>query len=206
MVMFKKLVGVLLIIFILSMCGLNAFADPTNETTPTDVGKQDTTVDDSDKDVPKVTVDDILNEALQQESGNGKKIVSISKPEDDKDSTYKKTYVISGVTDYDDVKIVLTKYDSDEKKYVPLKDEDGKYKWDVGSFGAFAREITLTKGANKIRLLAYHIQKEDELKLDDVQIKDLTITLLNETIKDKVINTFVTIKEQIKNAFEKNSK
>lgn len=196
--MFKKLVGVLLILVMISMCGLSVFADPTDNSAPGDTGKQDSTVDNSVKDAPKVSVDDILNKALEEGTENSKTIVTISKPSDGKDSTYKKTYVISGVTDYENVMLVFAKYDSENKKYVPLKDEDGNFKWEVGSFGAFAREIKLSKGANKIRILAYRKPpKADELTIDDVQIKDLTITLLDETIKEKIMNTFVDIQKAI---------
>jgi hypothetical protein len=78
-------------------------------------------------------------------------IITITKPEGN-DTTYKKSYVICGYTDFEDVKVTLSIKKDDE--YVPLYNTDGKDSWIIGSSGVFMKEVILNKGANEIKITA----------------------------------------------------
>lgn len=208
----KKVASVLLVVIMLFSLGMTAFAAPTDDSAPAGSTKVEANVDSPEKDISKVRIDDILG-SLTDETDSF--IFTIKKPTINKDSvykdsTYKKTYVISCVTDYEDVRIVIQKYNIDEKAYVTLKGADGEFQFDIGSFGVFAKEVKLEKGNNKFRLLAYRKAKSDELKAKDVQVSNLSITLMDESIKEKIVNSFLKAKndvsEIINNYFSGNAK
>lgn len=182
LVMFRKLVCILLIIFTISVFGSAAFAAPGESLPAGD----------------NLTADagDILNEIGVDAKDTKQFWVTITRPDEDTDSTYKSSYVISGVSNYTDVIVVLQVFDEDSGKYVPMENTDGESSWVVGSFNvfskaAFSKEIELAKGANKIRILAYRTSQENDLKIADVQVNKFTVTLLDASIKDIIIRSIV---------------
>ncbi|MDP4095057.1 MAG: hypothetical protein Q8920_17095 [Bacillota bacterium] len=157
--MFKKLCFALMLIVTFSLFSLPAFAAGSSPVT-SEVYSTDTGI-------------------------TGNYYITITNPEKTKDSTYKKSYTISGTAKVDNVKILILKYDSDSDKYVKFEDVDGDSVWDIGSAGPFQREIKLDKSDNKIRLIAY-LSTSD--KGDKVQIYDFTITRWDKSIFDGIFN------------------
>ncbi|NTV88946.1 MAG: hypothetical protein HGA22_01050 [Clostridiales bacterium] len=131
-------------------------------------------------------------------------MLTITRPDEDTDSTYKKSYVISGdtlKTDYENVRVVLGTYDETTKSYKLMKNADGESSWDVGDYGAFAKEIILSKGANQIRILAYNTTETEEFSAENVQVCDFTVKLLDQNILTKVVNSVINIID-LQNVFD----
>ena len=128
--------------------------------------------------------------------------VAITKPEGNKDATYKKTYVISGNAKVQDVRVWVLRYNPDAGKYVKITDTDGADYWDSGSYGLFACEFLLKEGENRIRVVAQRISLWDGKPDTRTQITDLTITKREksffESIFDGIGNIFKSIIPPIK--------
>lgn len=107
----------------------------------------------------------------------GQSIVTITRPDGD-ESTFKKSYVISGVTDTEGVSVKVLIYDESKGSYVDFSDVDGESSWDIGSSGTFIKEFSLNEGANKIRIAAF------SPKTDEPQINDFTITVFDMSFKN----------------------
>lgn len=184
--MFKKLMCTLLVIAIISVFGLTAFAAPADIPSVTPEAGIQKEADPND--ILSTEVRDILKKA----TGVTKRLlVTIIRPDQETDSTYKSTYVISGVTDFVDVRVVLEVYNEESNEYVLMKNTDGESFWNIGRFGVFSKEIKLKEGMNRFRILAYMTSQESTLKEEDVQVKKFTVTLLKASIKDKIIQTFI---------------
>lgn len=130
--------------------------------------------------------------------------VKITRPEGDKDSTYEKSYVISGIAMNSDIRVYLAKYNEKTKAYEDLANTDGSSSWDVAGGNAFSKEIILAKGVNKIKIVAYSTAGEKAAKQEsDVQINSFTISLLDKSIKTVIKNTLNDITSEINNLFKK---
>jgi len=185
----KKLASLVLIISIILTYSISAFAAPkgikiysnNNSTIPAEISSM------------------LRNPDTPQSSNQF--LLTITRPDEDTESTYKKSYVISGDTwdtGYKDVRVVLGKYNPSTGKYELMQNADGESSWDVGSYGAFAKEIILTKGSNKIRILAYRTSDADKgYSSKNVQVCDFTVKLLDSSILSKVVNTVVDISDLI---------
>lgn len=125
---------------------------------------------------------------------NGEFILRITSPDKDKDSTYKKTYVLSGeaLYDYDDLVISIAKYNEQTNEYETMFNTDGESTW--ACYGVFSKEISLSTGANKIKILTYRKSQMGDPKF---QINCFTIELLKESIADKVVRKSAEIGEDI---------
>jgi len=191
--MLKKLICTLLVFIITLVFGMTAFADPTDSPKPASTPTPAVTLQTKPSFTPSFTpsaktqasstkLEDILTEVTNETK---QFLVTITRPEYDTDSTYKSSYVISGVsasTDTD-ITVVLQVYDKESESYVPMQNSDGESSWEIGSFGVFSKELQLTEGENKIRILAYKTSQND-WKLKDIQANKFTVTLLKSGIKD----------------------
>lgn len=123
--------------------------------------------------------------------------VTITKPEEDKDTTYKKSYVISGNAKVQGIRVWVLRYNSDTKRYEKISDTDGVNYWDIGSSGLFAREFLLKNGENRIRVVAQKNNLSDDKPDTRTQITDFTITKLDksffEDIFDNIGNIFKSV-------------
>ena len=109
--------------------------------------------------------------------------VTITRP-DGNENTFKKTYLICGKTDRDDISIKVLIFNKDRGRYEDFRNIDGDAGWEIGSSGIFMKEFQLSPGANRLRIVAYKTASDEK-----VQISDYTITVLEESIKDKIINS-----------------
>lgn len=135
---------------------------------------------------PKPDFESIFQNALKngRAMDNGQFMVIITSPDKDKDSTYKKSYILSGNSEYDDVIISIAKYNDATGEYEQMSNTDGESSWEISSAGFFSKEILLTKGTNKIKIMSYSAAQKEESKL---QINCFTIELLDETIAERVV-------------------
>ncbi|MCX7749865.1 MAG: hypothetical protein N2645_23695 [Clostridia bacterium] len=125
-------------------------------------------------------------------------LVTITRPEGD-ESTFKKSYVLCGVTELENIRVHVLLYDDVKDEYVPYMDFGNDGVWDIGISGIFMKEIDLTKGANKIRIAAYKKSNANNLKLKQtLQVNNFTVTLLDEDGKDAFKSSILNIKKYFK--------
>lgn len=125
--------------------------------------------------------------------------IKITRPEGPEESTFKKTYVICGNTDKEDVTVELSVYDESLGYYVPYYNTEGESSWSIGSSGMFMKEVELKSGANMIKIFAYRSSNPQEQ-----QTETFTITLLKENLKDKIVNgvlKFSDVLNDVKSVF-----
>lgn len=106
------------------------------------------------------------------------KVVNISRPEGN-EIVFKEIFSICGSSVYDEATIELF-YKDEEGEYQPLYTTEGESSFTVGKF--FGKDIELSKGQNKIRIVAY----TEETK-SHPQIKNYTITLAEEKKDENVL-------------------
>lgn len=200
----RRIAALLIVITIIMTFGISAYADnPSNSSAGSSTTAASGTNNDEGGtggtavtgDLPK----DIISilESPKTENTNIS-LLTITRPEDDMDSTYKKSYVISGDTyesKYTDVRVAVAKYNSETKEYELLKNSDDESSWDVGTYGAFTKEVGLTKGDNKLRILAYRTTETGDYSKDNVQVYNFTVKLLDSNILTKIINGAMDIKD-----------
>lgn len=128
-------------------------------------------------------------------------LVTVTRP-DGKETVFKKNYVFSGITELTGIKIHIALYNEVKKVYEELSDVDGKFGWEIGLSGIFAREVLLREGTNKIKLIAYKKSAVYDLRPgENLQISYFEIKVLNETIKDMMINSILKITDLINSVF-----
>lgn len=104
-------------------------------------------------------------------------LIKITRPDGD-ETTFKQSYVICGNTGYENVTVAFEVYNADAGEYVPLETIDEEESFSIGDSGLFMKEVKLKNGANKIRVYAF--------KGENTQVKEFTITVLEESLKDKI--------------------
>ncbi len=185
--MLKKLICTMLVLSIFLVFGLTAFADPTATPTATPAATPKNSPALSE-DVAKV-LGEIGKDAETDKAG--KLLVTITMPDQSTVSITKKSYIVSGLSDYSGVTVVLQVYDEEQGKYVAMKNTDGESSWDIGDIGAFKKEIVLNEGVNKIRILAFKASTKSVLKTEDVQVNKYSLILQKAGIKDVIVNAVV---------------
>lgn len=135
-------------------------------------------------------------------------LVNITRPDGD-ESTFKKSYVLCGVSldeeNFKDLVVKLLVYNEDSKTYKEYENVDKKTTWDLGKYGLFIKEMILpNKDENKIRLVIYKDSEKENLVLgDNLQINNFTIKILDEDIKEKIKNGISKISDLLKDFFGK---
>jgi hypothetical protein len=176
----KTAVFMLMLVFVLSS-SIVAFAAPGDRDDLTGI--------------PRIVTDKLY--AKSNTASDSQFLVSITKPEQVTDSTYKKSYVFSGVTEHSDIRVLLAIYDEEIGSYKPMHNTDGEIWWDLGFYGAFAKEMELNKGTNNISVICYKTSKASKLTEEDIQVSNFTITRLNENIVNKIMNSAVDLAKGI---------
>jgi|GEM_PF-2883439 len=204
--MFKKLIALTIALLIITASSMSVFAGnpegggntPSRPSTgsaltsPGALSKNSTTTESAISEELKsnkllrAAFDAALENALRsgKAEDNGELILHITRPENNRESTYKKTYVLSGqsLNDYSDLVVSIARYNDKTGEYEPMVNTDGESSWNC--YSAFSKEISLSQGANKIKILAYRKSKMEESK---IQVNCFTIEQLNESIADKVV-------------------
>lgn len=129
-------------------------------------------------------------------------LVTITRPEGD-ESTFKTSYVICGNTENKDIMVEILIL-NEKGDYEAFENTDGESSWDIGESGVFMKEVVLPNlDANQIRIAAYKKAEIDNAKLNEnLQIRDFTITVLKEEVKDKIKNGFVSVTDILKDIFK----
>ena len=125
-------------------------------------------------------------------------VMTITNPQMDKESTTYKSYILSGNSKYDDVIVSIAKYNENKGEYEPMTNTDGESSWKLGPFGEcylFSKEIILTDGPNKIKMIAYRTSQKEEAVKDNIQVNCFTISLLKPSLFTKTKNTFIQAAE-----------
>lgn len=159
----------------------------------------------SESDVKETTEDEVVDAALKefedavrsilkngQAIDNGDFIMTITRPENDKDSTYYKTYNVTGINDYNDLVVSIFRYDENINEYVPMTNTDGQSSWDCLP-GLFSKDIELEIGANKIMIHAY---RKSEMIASGLQVNCFTIERLPEEIAERVVKNQAKKRQQ----------
>jgi hypothetical protein len=146
----------------------------------------------TDKTVKKPVFEEVFNDVLKEGTAikNDYFIMTITNPQMDKESTVYKSYILSGNSKYDDVIISIAKYNEDTGKYEPMTNTDGESSWAIGEYRLFSKEIQLTEGTNKIKMIAYRTSQKEEALKENIQVNCFTISLLKEDLFTKTVNTF----------------
>lgn len=132
-------------------------------------------------------------------------LVDVTRPSGN-ESTFKKSYVICGVSDeekIEDIQIILLIYDEKSKSYIGFENTDGESTWGLGKYGFFIKEVQLPEeGVNKIRIVAYKGSQEKNLVIGkNLQISDFNITVLSEDVKERLKNGIQKLADLVKNVF-----
>lgn len=111
----------------------------------------------------------------------GQFIVDIYRPYTN-DSSSSKSFIISGNTNEDNVKVELFILDRDEDRYVPFANVNGQTSWGIGSSGYFSKEVELWyRGENKLLIVAYRTTNSGIR-----QVNKFTVTVVNDNLTDVV--------------------
>jgi len=138
------------------------------------------------------------------------------------DTVFKKLYLICGYAEEKNIGAILARYNEEKGVYEEYLDTDGESRWDIGDSGLFTKEIELKKGENKLKFIIYKkplvessksIENEDriaenaaieneKINLEEgknLQISFFTVNVLDESVKDKLINSVTKITDIFKN-------
>ncbi|TYQ14714.1 UNVERIFIED_CONTAM: hypothetical protein Cloal_1079 [Acetivibrio alkalicellulosi] len=137
-------------------------------------------------------------------------LVRITRPEGD-ESTFRKSYIVCGNSDKNNITVKLFMYDEKTEKYEPFENTDGESSWQIGLSGFFFKEIELPDvGANRIRIVAYkndEIEKAKDESLkgvvlgENAQVNTFTVTLLDKGVKDAMRGGFFRINDMLNRMF-----
>jgi len=206
--MVKRLIAVFVFIVIIAVPSMTVFAGNTEGTgvNAPDVGVPGITEaaagagEETEADKARKEFDTEYISALKNGKAldNGQFIMTITKPENDKDSTYKKSYVISGKSDYDDVIISVARLNKETGEYELIKNTDGESSWGIGS-GIFSTEILLVKGVNNLMIISY---RKSEMVAGKIQFNCITVELLPESLAEKIVKKTTDIGNSISKGFD----
>ena len=114
-------------------------------------------------------------------------LVTITNPVES-ELTFSSSYVLSGVANEGIENITVLAYILDEETntFIPYKNTDGEYSWDIGKSGIFIKEVILPKeGINEIRIVVFNKSEAEKIELNvNLQVNDFSINLLDDSIKD----------------------
>jgi hypothetical protein len=171
--MFRKLLSILIVFAVIGCLGITAAADG-----------EDAAVDADEEALVRIIADAGVKETDQF-------LVTITRPDGD-ETTFKKAYVIAGTTAESGIEVVLAMYNPETGNYEEFKNTDGDSRWEIGSFGLFSKQVRLNEGANKLKIMAYKKSEKGSLERGtNLQVNYFTVTALNESIKNKIVNSVI---------------
>ncbi|HEX3029168.1 MAG TPA: hypothetical protein VHT34_07670 [Clostridia bacterium] len=97
-------------------------------------------------------------------------LVTITQPVDD-DTMVSSTCDLKGITDYENVKVELLKYNREKGTYEYYKNTDGETSWVIKTSGYFWKQLELKKGLNRFRLVAYKLSNKSKIQITDFSVK-----------------------------------
>jgi hypothetical protein len=202
--MVKKLVTMFMVLAMVMICGIPVFAANGDNVAALDSGTAATSEKPAEGNITEKNlqlVGQIIRDADAAINENG--IVTIKKPEAAAVTTCKKSYTITGETSEKNVKVYLAKYNEEDKVYNLFENGDGESSWDIGTYGKFAKGISLSKGANKFKVVAIKVSDTVELKAEDIQVSKFTITYFEESVADRFVRNFKDGFLDLKDALDK---
>lgn len=125
-------------------------------------------------------------------------LATITKPVGD-ETTFKKSYVVCGFSDKSDISIAVAVYDEGNDCYTYISEDSV---WDISNSGIFSEEIPLREGANKLKIVAFVKSQSGNLKPGaNAQVSYFTVTVLKESVKDRIMQGVLKVKESISSFF-----
>jgi hypothetical protein len=209
--MLKKLCVILIAAVMFTIFSMTAFAGNTEGSGSIDLPAQGITGDpaagtqnsvvETEEEIARKRFNSEYESTLKNGEAldNGQFIMTITKPENDKDSTYKKSYIISGKSEFDDVVISVARLNRKTGEYELIRNTDGDRSWGIGS-GIFSTEILLIDGVNNLLFISY---RKSEMVEGKIQFNSVTVELLPESITDKVTRKAAEIGKSIAQGIEK---
>lgn len=183
--MFKKLLSILIVFAVIGCQVIAAAANGEDA---------DAIVDADERALVRIIADADVEETDQF-------LVTITRPDGD-ETTFKKAYVIAGTTDESGIEVVLAMYNPETKAYEEFENTDGDSRWEIGSFGLFSKQVRLNEGANKLKIMAYKKSEKGSLELGtNLQVNYFTVTALNESIKNKIVNSVIEFSKMFEGIF-----
>jgi len=182
----RKLCAILLVVFIFATFSVSAFARGpvanSYHTYRTNGGENG------------MKLDDLIK---SKDVGETKQfLATITKPVGD-ETTFKKSYVVCGYSDLEEISIAIAVYNASKEQYVYVSEDSIL---DVS--GIFSKEIPLHLGANKLKIVAFPKSEINNLKPGvNAQVTYFTVTVLKESVKDKIIQGVLKVKDSINSLF-----
>ncbi len=118
-------------------------------------------------------------------------LVNITKPEGKGvEITYNKSFSICGVTQKENIRVRLQRYNKEKDKYEDIAiGRNGKINYyDIGESGFFSKEIELVEGGNNIRFIAYRISNPKNYQVNYFDITFSRKSDMLDEIKDKIFD------------------
>jgi len=119
-----------------------------------------------------------------QAINTGEIIMTITSPDKDKDSTYNKTYIISGKSEHTDVVISIARLNRSKEEYEIIANRNGETSWGIGASGIFSKEIDLEAGVNNLMFVSY---RKSEMEGSKIQYNSVTISLQERSVIDAAL-------------------
>lgn len=142
-----------------------------------------------------ITLDDVISS--DNYTSGGPALIELTKPKEATETTFEKSYTLSGVaTKEKKITFYLAKYNDELGKYELFANTDGDSGWRITG-GLFAKGIELNEGGNSFKLVSFKTSEQDKLTMGDIQIQCFTIFYLGEDNKDKVKNDKVDMFDKI---------
>jgi len=184
--MFRKLVGLVLIIGIVAASSLTAFAgreDGSQSTSGSAVSSSSSSNDTTEKPDFKDLLESVIRDGSP--STTRETLIDITRPDSDSEIVYNKSYNIGWTPKKSDVKVFIAKYNESAGKYQLVSDTNGDSSWD-GNKDWYSKEFILRKDTNKFKMVAYRTSQEGDLKLEDIQVSCFTISFAEKSTYEKV--------------------
>ena len=202
--MLKKLCVITIVVIVMFAEGMPVLAVPVEGSGNGGAGtsgSEDGAKASSEEDLYESILMDIISDKYLKPTEQF--LVTITKPDSSDVTHYKRSYIICGNTEQNDIRVILARYDAATDKFIEFKNVDGYSRWDIGKFGLFSREVFLDYGTNALKIIAYKKTGISNLKPGiNLQVSYHNINVMRESIKDKIINKMVDMTKFFERIFE----
>jgi len=213
--MFKKILCLIISFTVLYTTGIAVFADNTSDTGQTEADlSSENNVTDSTDDRKYTEIDEIgeidgnsveeksvyIQEELHRNildnlvyrselEETEQFLVKITNPKVHKQIVFTSSYVFFGFIEEPGITVVIAKKNSETGEYQYYENVNGEGFWDKGGI-LYLNEFELEKGENDIKFIAYKNTEVEQLESGiNLQVNYFSITFLEETIKNMIINS-----------------
>jgi hypothetical protein len=188
--MIKKIVSIIIAVAAVFALSFAAYAAPDEDGDLLDGKSSIEAETNSVEDLPEIVIDLMTGEDIEDTE---QFLLEITKPAKSTDSVYGKSYIIGGNPKYGDIRVAFAIYDKIKEEYMPFYNTDSDNWIDLGAYSGLSTEVELKESENKIRIVAYRRSETYTLTKDMVQVSNLTIKRLSDSIRIKVIDAEILL-------------